>query len=366
MDKKDIKTAIKNLDLTSKNLDKKNFKLLFFVADSKGVPVGSLTYTYEFAYTLQEMGYKVQMLYAENEFVGVSSWLGEKYASMTHLNTAKDNVDISPCDFLFIPELFSNVMAKTKNLPCKKIAILENFNYMTELIPYGTSWETFGIKDCITTSESMSKRIKEVFPTINTYIVRPRIDSCFKSNSKDNLIVNIISKDESVINKVVKPFKWKYPLYDFVTFRYLNGRSREELAKYLADGSISIWFDDQTDFGYTALEAMACGNIVIGKIPENEPEWMVDENGELLDNGIWFYKTRDCHNIIANVIQTVLYDKVPEKLTDNVKETLLKYTSDNQKNDIDNTIKTIISSRKNEIEMMTKALNNNIEENNEK
>ena len=361
MDKKEIKTALNNIKSAITKVEKKDFKLLFFVADSKGTPVGSLTYTYELAYELQEMGYKVQMLYAEKDFVGVKDWLGEKYANLPHFDTSKQNIDVSPSDFLFIPELFSNVMVKTKQLPCKKVAILQNFDYLTELIPLGTSWETLGIRDCITTSKSMAERLHEIFPTIRTYVIRPTIDEVFTPSDKARLIVNIVSKDENDINRIVKPFKWRFPLYDFVTFRYINGRSREEEARYLREGSITVWVDEKTDFGYSALEAMAAGNIVIGKVPENTPEWMLDENGELLDNGVWFYRTRDVHQILASVIQSLLYDKVPQGLYENMKETLSRYTKEKQLVEATGALTEITATRLKELQLMADALKNNLE-----
>ena len=366
MDKKEMKLALKNIESAIKNVEKKNFKLLFFVADSKGAPVGSLAYTYELAYRLKELGYKVQMLYAENEFVGVKDWMGEKYASLPHFNSQKDNIDVSPSDFLFIPELFSNVMAKTKPLPCKKIAILQSFNYLTELIPLGSSWESLGVRDCITTSKSMEERLKEIFPSTKTYVIRPSIDSVFSQTKKAKLIVNIISKDENDINRVVKPFKWRYPIYDFVTFRYINGRSREEEAEYLREGAISIWIDDKTDFGYTALEAMASGNIVIGKIPENTPEWMLDKDGELIDNGVWFYKMRELPGLLSSVIQTLLYDKIPQGLYENMEETVSNYTEEKQLQDIKTVLEEVFETREKELHLMADALKNNLNEDTKK
>ena len=363
MDKKEIKATLKNIEAAIKKMDdKKKVRLYFFVADSKGSPVGSLAYTYDLAYKLQELGYNVKMLYAEKEFVGVKDWLGEKYANLTHLDTVKDNVDIAPSDFLFIPELFSNVMEKTRELPCKKIAILEDFDFLTDLIPYGASWEGLGIRDCITTSETMKKRLLEIFPNINTHVIRPSISEEFKPSDKRNLVINIVSKDESDINRIVKPFKWKYPIYDFVSFRYLNGRPRAEFANYLRDGSITVWVDEKTCFGYSALEAMASGNLVIGKVPENEPEWMFDEEGNLLDNGLWYYNTRDAHRLLANAIQTLLYDKMPQGLYDNMKETVSQYTDEKQVEEIKDVVENgIFGLRKKELKIMADALKNNLE-----
>lgn len=363
MEQKDIKRALLNINGAIDKLNKKDFKLFFFVADSKGTPIGSLLYTYQIAQEFSELGYNVNMLYAEKEFVGVEQWLGEKYSKLPHFNTTTDNVDISPNDFLFIPELFSNVMTKVKNLPCKKIAILQNFNYLTELIPFSATWETLGIFDCITTTNEMAERLHENFPHVRTYVVRPCIDSNFTVNNKQNLVVNIISKNENDINTIIKPFKWRFPLYNFVTFRYLHGRSREEEAKFLSEGAISVWIDDETDFGFTALEAMACGNIVIGKIPENEPEWITDNNNNLRNNGVWFYKNRECPKILGSVIQTLLYNKVPQAIYDEMSSTVKYYSEENQINDIKTIFDNILSNRNIELETMATTLKNNLEKN---
>ena len=361
MTEKEIRKVIKNLDKSIKSIEDGQNKLLFFVADSKGTPIGSLSYIYDIAYKMKEMGYNVTMLYAEKEFVGVEQWLGTKYSSLPHSNVSKDIVDISPSDIVFIPELYSSVMTKTKELNCKKVAILQNFDYMTDLIPFGASWVSMGIYDCITTSYSLKERLEEVFPNIRTRVIRPVITKDFKASDEQNLIVNIVTKNENEINSVVKPFKWRFPQYGFVTFRYINGKSREDFAKYLAEGCVTVWLDDKTDFGYSALEAMACGNIVIGKIPENEPEWMIDEEGKIKNNGIWFYKMRDLPNILFDVITTILHESTPNEIYDCINDTLLYYTDEKQKEDLKKVIiDDIIHNKKIDLIALKDAYNNKL------
>lgn len=362
MTDKEIKEVIKNLDASIKKIENGKSKLLFFVADSKGTPIGSLSYIYDIAYKMKEMGYNVQMLYAEKEFVGVEQWLGTKYSSLPHANISKDIVDIAPSDVVFIPELYSSVMTKTKELKCKKVAILQNFDYMTDLIPFGASWMSMGISDCITTSNRLKERLNEVFPQINTRVIRPVIADDFKFSDDQQLIVNIVTKNEKEINSIVKPFKWRNPMFGFVTFRYINGKSREEFAKYLSEGCITVWIDDNTDFGYSALEAMSCGNIVIGKIPENEPEWLFDSEGKLKDNGIWFYKMRDLPQILTDVITAVLYERIPQEIYENMKETLSEYTDEKQMSELKSVIvDDIIESKKEELINFREIYKNKLE-----
>lgn len=363
MAEKNIKEAIKKIEAALEKYEKKTFKVMFFVIDSKGTPNGSLSYIYDTAYKLSQLGYKVQMLHAEKEFVGVEGWLGEKYANLPHLNIQKDNVDVSPADILFIPEVYANVMSQTKSLPCKRVAILQNFSYLTEIIPMGASWDDLQIRDCVTTSDGLANRLHEVFPEVQCRVVRPEISPIFKKGDKPKkLIINVIAKNSSDISAILKPFYWKYPIYKWVAFRDVKNLPKEDFAKALREGFATIWCDPFSDFGYSALEAMASGNIVIGRIPENEPDWMLKEDGSLRDNGVWFYNTRNAQDLIAGVIQSFISDSVPQNVYDEMEDTLSHYTHEINDKDIQEVyINGIFEQRKHELQTILSVMNKKLE-----
>ena len=361
MDKNKQLEAIERLETELKKLDNKEFNIFFFILDSKGNPSGSLEYIYETAFQLKEKGYNVSMMHNENDFVGVGEWLGEKYSSLPHVNIEKDKINVSASDFLIIPEIFSNVMTHTKNLPCKRIALLQNFNYLTEFIPVGVTWDDLGIYDVITTSHKLEEMVKEIFPSIRSYVVRPSIQPIFRENVEPKkLIVNIVAKNQSDVNKIVKPFYWKAPIYKWVSFRDLRGVSKSEFANALRESAITVWVDTDTCFGYTPIEAMKCGNIVIGKIPEIIPEWM--ENGDdLKDNGLWFSEMRNVHLLLANVINAWINDNIPQTLIDNMNEMKNAYTVEEQITDIEKVyVQTLFEQRKSEIKALLSQLKKNI------
>lgn len=354
--------VVNKLEKELEKLNNKEFKVCFFIIDSKGNPSGSLGYIYETAFQLKEMGYNVQMLHQDKEFVGVGEWLGEKYSSLPHANIESDNVDISPADFLIIPEIFSNVMSQTKKLPCKRIALLQNFDYLTEFIPVGATWADLNIYDVITTTAEQEKMIKEVFPYVRTNIVRPSISPCFRDGVEPKkLIINIVAKEQSDVNKIVKPFYWKAPIYKWVSFRELRGLSREDFANALREAAITVWVDTDTNFGYTPIEAMKSGNIVIGKIPEIIPEWMLDGDN-FKDNGLWFNDMRDVHRLIASVVKSWIYDEIPDTIIKNIKDMKDVYSIDEQRTDIVKVyVDGLFKQRKNELETAIIQFKNNIE-----
>lgn len=330
MDIEKTKEALKRAETELKKMEDKAFNVWFFVIDSKGTPSGSLAYIYETALQLKKLGYNVKMMYAEKDFEGVRGWLGDEYADLPHYN-CEEEIAISPSDFLFIPEVYSSVMGKTKNLQCKRVVILQNYGYLTDTMPLGTTWEDMGIYDCVTTTNNLSQTIKEIFRGINVRIVPPSIPSYFtKGDNTDKFVINIVAKNPSDVNAIVKPYQWKYPISKWTSFRDLKNLSRKEFAEALKNSFATVWIDDTTDFGYSAIEAMAAGNIVIGKIPSGEPEWMFNNDGSLANNGLWFYNLKDAHAAISSAVETVLHEAVPEEIKKSMEATVKAYSPERQ------------------------------------
>lgn len=363
MDKDKISIMKSRIEEHISKLEKKDFSMYFYVIDTKGNPSGSLSYIYDIALGLKEMGYNVNMLHNEEEFVGVEEWLGKEYSDLPHFNIEKNSIDISPSDFLFIPEIYSNVMSATKKLPCQRIAILQNFDRMTEFIPFGSTWNDLGISKAITTNENNAKRLKTYFPYIDVNVITPKISKVFyKNNEIKKLIINIVTKDSNDINKIVKPFFWQYPMYRWVAFRDLRGMNREDFSKALQESAITIWVDNDTDFGYIPLEAMKCGSIVIGKMPNTIPEWMID--GDNLRNaGVWVDDFVSIPTVLASVIRTWTMDEIPDELQKNADEIVSNYTQGKQLQDIkDIIVNKIINDRKSEFITTLEKLNNELKD----
>lgn len=377
--------VIKRIENEISKLNNKEFTLFFFTIDSKNVPSGSLVYTYELALSMQKLGYNVKMLYqVENElserqirkqkergtynpgdeqvFCGVGDWMGEEYGQLEHINISKkDSWQVAPSDFLFIPEAFASLMSQTyiHKIPCKRYVLLQNFDYVTEFIPFGMQWLNFGIRDCVAISELQANLIKDVMPYVKTDIIKPYIPEYFRKSVKPaKLIVNIISKKQTDAYKIIKLFKWKYPIYEFVTFADLRNMPRSYYAESLQEGAITIWLDDETPFGYGALEAMRCNNIVIGKIPDRIQEWMLDEDGNIIDNAIWFNNLDELPDILAKVIGSWMQDNIPSIILENMEKTNKLYTKEEWDANVESFVKNIIEERTKELTSFLNGINN--------
>jgi len=366
MDEKKTKALDKIREEINRIKDKKA-RVLFFVLDTKGVASGSLEYIYKLAKIAENDGYDVAMLYqAEKgeEFVGVEEWLGKDYSSMKHYNIASEDFEILPSDVLFIPEIFSNVMNQTKKLPCKRIAILQNYNYMVEQMPFAAQWGDFGIIECLTNTQHNADLIEDVFPYVKAKVVQPYLDSMFEpSFAPKKMVINIVAKDKSDVNKVVKPFYWKFPTFKWVSFRDLRGFPKHEFAELLKDAAATVWIDDDTSFGYSALEAMKSGSIVIAKVPDAPLPWMDNGDAETMKNCcLWFDDYNALHRQIASVVRSWITDKVPEEIFEEAKSTVEAFSETETKTEFLTYLTDVFNARVNEMEIL---INNIIKKENE-
>lgn len=371
MDNKKIK-ALEKVRAEIEKIDKKENNVYFFVLDTKGIASGSLEYIYKLAMIAKNDGYNVSMLYQiekGDEFVGVKDWLGEEYANLPHHNVASDEIEITPSDIIFIPEIFANVMNQTKKLPCKRVAILQNYDYLLEQMPFAAQWGDFGILDCVCNTEYNSELIKDIFPYVRTTVVEPYIDKVFgQTIEPKKLIVNIVARDQSDINRVIKPFYWKYPTFKWVSFRDLRGFSKEGFAKALREAAITIWVDTDTSFGYSAIEAMKSGSIVIAKVPEKPLKWMDpdDEQSLSLRNCcIWFDDFNSVQRQIATVVRSWITDNVPSEVEEEAKKVTDMFSEKKTTDAFNDYLDKIIKTRRIELEALiskTEKEENNVSE----
>ena len=342
-------------------LKNKDFNLYFFVLDTKGNPNSSLEYIYQTALVLNNKGYSVTLLHQENDFVGVGEWLGEEYASLPHLNIEKDNVEITPSDFLFIPEIFANVMMQTKKLPCKRVVLIQNYNHITEFMPVSQTYENLNITDAIVTTKVQENKVRELFPTVRTHIVSPSIKKVFRKNiTPKKLLINVVAKEQSIVNQIVKPFYWKNDAYKWVSFRDLRGVTQEVFAEALRESAITIWVDDNTNFGYTLLEALRCGGIVLAKVPNTPSDWML-KGDDLTDSVLWFDHIDQVPEMVASVVRSWTLDSIPTDVYERQEEFNVLYSEETQEKEIEEVyVKGLIERRLKEFEETKIDVENNV------
>jgi hypothetical protein len=360
---KQIQEQISQGKTVLENLENKNFTLYFFTLDTKGNPTAGIANIYEHVKVLNSLGFKASILHEKNDYrlrgdengSGIAEWLGEEYAALPHTSIEGQQLNISPADFIIIPEIFSNVMDQVKGFPCKKVVFSQSYDYLLELLPIGKRWNTdYNFHDVITTSEKQARYLNSLFPSIRTHVVPVSIPSYFKDSEQPKVpIVSILTRNHGDAAKIAKSFYLQYPVYKWITFKELRGIPRKDFANQLAKSCLAVWIDDQSGFGTFPLEAMECNTPVIGKMPNMIPEWMEskDEEGNysIKNNGVWTNTTLNIPELIATYIKVWLEDSVPSELLESIENSKGQYTPEKQAEAIKNVYNGLLENRKMEI-----------------
>lgn len=361
--KKQNEEQVKQLTSVLENLENKTFNLYFFTLDTKGNPTAGIANIYEHVKILNELGYKAIILHEKNDYKlkgdengnGIADWLGNEYAALPHMSIEGGKLNVTPADFIIIPEIFANVMDQVKGFPCKKIVLSQSYDYLLELLPIGKRWNTdYGFTDIITTSGKQGDYLTKLFPSMMIHVVPVSIPSYFKDSDKPKIpLIGIHTRNQSDAAKIAKSFYLQYPIYKWVTFKELRGLSRENFATELGKCCLAVWIDDASGFGTFPLEAIECNTPVIGKMPNLIPEWMETTDAEgvlnVKNNGVWTNTTLNIPELIATYLKVWLEDAVPSNLLDCIQESKGQYTFEKQKNAVNIVYGEILTNRKTEL-----------------
>ena len=271
MDQNTIQKVEKSIEI----LKNSQSRVFFLVQDTKGNAKGATRHIYQMAKALKDNGLNPVILHESNDYTGVESWLGEGYMEMEHVSIEGQNLQISPEDFVVIPELYGHVMEQLKDLPCGKIVLAQAYDHIFETLQPGTTWSQYGFLKCITTNEKQLEQIKSYIKNVSFDVIEPLIPSKFDKKPKPSKpIVSIHTREQRDTMKIIKGFYLKYPQYRWITFR---------------------------DMSRTP---------VIGKVPNLKPDWMNEKNG------IWTYELNNMVDIIAEFVQNWLEDNISDQLYD--------------------------------------------------
>jgi hypothetical protein len=302
-------------------LREKQARIYFLVQDTKGNAKASVRLIYQMAKTLKDNGFNPIILHEKSDYAGVVAWLNEEYMSLPHRAIEGQNLEISPEDFLVIPEVFGFVMDQVKQLPCAKIVLTQQYAHMLETLQPGQTWNQFGFLKCITTSSKQKEYIERVMRQVSFDIIDPLISEEFTPKSTPAMpIIGVHTKEQSDAINLIKTFYLKFPQYRWFTFRDLRGLSEKEFANSLRDCFLSVWIDDHSGFGTFPLESMKSNVPVIGKVPNLSPDWMSE------DNGIWVTDQTLLPDLVADYAQNWLEDNIDPQIYEKMKETVERYT----------------------------------------
>ena len=235
---------------------------------------------------------------------------------LPHRAIEGQNLEVSPEDFIVIPELFGFVMPQITKLPCGKVVLCQAYDHMFETLQPGQTWNQLGFYKCITTSEKQKEYIESVMRNVSFDILAPFISDSFTTTKYPaKPIIAIHSREQRDTSNFIKSFYVKFPQYRWVTFRDMRGLSEKDFANALKDCFLSVWIDESSSYGTFPLESMKSGVPVLGLVPNLVPQWMNE------DNGLWINNKIQLVDFASQFLQNWLEDNVSESLYDGMKKT---------------------------------------------
>ena len=341
---------IQKLETAINRLQTNESVVYFLIYDTKNNPRAAVKHIYDMAKTLKKNGVVAKLLVEDKKYGGVSQWLGDSYNDIEFLSIKEDNVQVNIDDVLVVPEYYSNALQNLSNINCTKIMLIQQKELMFETLPIGSRFSDFGFDKVITTTEKTKKYILEYFPESLVHIIPPIIGDQFTpSTSPLKPFVAISCRNRTAHRKIISEFYIKYPQLRWISFRDMVQMTYDDFANSLKECMVSVWLDDESTFGTFPLESMKCGVPVIGKIPDNEPDW-------LSENGMWTYDESKIVEILGTYILAWLEGiELTSEVKDKMKETLLPYLP----SITESNIVSVFNSFKNKrVEGIQNALNN--------
>jgi hypothetical protein len=345
------KAELEKIEKIKISLDKianKKSKFLFCVPESQN-PAASVYEIYFHATIVKSMGYKVVIMVEKGDYVA-PVWIEKELTDFEFVSMSDPKLTVGPEDVMIIPEVYSNVMEQTKNLPCMRIGLLQSVDYMINSLIPGTDWKSFNINDVITTSLTLKEWFESFYGknrfNIKTYNIG--IPSYFeKSKIPQKPIISVIGRNPNEISKFVKLFFSKYPQYSWVTFDPMLTKSkppqtmrRVDFAKRLRENFAAVWVDRISSFGTFPLECMKSGTIPICLKPDIMPEFMLerDEKGNVIKvvegGGVWSDNYYDLPSLIGEVLVKFLDDSITATIYESMDKVAARFTQEESEKEL--------------------------------
>lgn len=350
MEKEKNNELVDKLTLSVKRIAEKKNKIYFIVTKSDTANA----YLYEIYYhatVLKDKGYDASFLVYDENFT-FPTWIekeitnhwydSEKKKIKHHLYLNKDKFNVSPDDFIIVPEILTPVMDQIKKLPSKNVIFIQSIKYMLDGLVNGvTYYRNFNINSIITTSSILEEKIKFLLGEsykINKYTLS--IPKYFKATQKPKkMVVSIIGRNYGNVISFIKMFYLKYPLLSWISFDPIVkendgflGLDREVFAERLGENAFTVWLDDSSSFGTIGLEAALSKSYLIGLMPDIIPPY-VDINDEKTI-GFWGSNVYEVLELTGKLIMHVLLNGDIEDHLNNSYNNSVKYYQDKNLNEL--------------------------------
>lgn len=337
-------SKIEKLERAYNALKNKESKFYFAVANTPN-PAASIYEIYFHGTVLKKLGYNVIML-TDVASYEIPFYVDKELTDLKHESMEKIQLSVGPEDVIVIPEIFSNVMEQTKNLPCIRVAFVQSIDYALNALVPSMDWSSFGIKKVLTTNGQLKSIIEDHFGAtkfdISIYSIG--IPNYFApSKEPKRPVVSLVGRNANELTKIVKLFYSKYPHFSWISFDTMQTESkppqqmrRKDFAERLGRNFAAVWIDRISSFGTFPLECMKAGTVPVAVFPDMTPEFLINrEDNTLIQNsGVWTTDIYSIPSLLGDVVTKYLDDNIGVESLESMAAIASKYSVENSEKDL--------------------------------
>jgi hypothetical protein len=242
-------------------MNPKIHRVYFLVPDLKE-PSGGIQRIYRYANYLQAEGYRVFVVHGDPAF--------GKYPF------AKNDVPIiygnrlpafEKQDVILVPEVFGKALPELARMPCRKVMVALNYDFIFAHLPEGTTWNSFGIANVITNCQTVARFIRCTMG-LEATVIRPMLDLelyYYDPVVKKDQIAHIGRKDVDsgkIINILLRD-RERFGLTGW-NVMVLESLPEADYARALRESRMFLNTSLKEGIPMPILEALACGCELIG------------------------------------------------------------------------------------------------------
>jgi predicted O-linked N-acetylglucosamine transferase (SPINDLY family) len=270
----------------------------FFVPDH-AKESGGVKLIYDQVRCLNRHGHRAVIVHRQDGFV--PTWLlpffeqdsEGRLVDVPVVYGAPSDIPVQPWDTALIPEGFPDIMTDQHLVAstCHRVVLCQNWFYVLNVLPVGVTWEHFGIRDCLSVSQTQTDYLRELMPELRYQQVVGHVSNEVFHPPDDPAVKRlrfafIPSRDGGLkSDNVIKTFHALHPDLRHVEFVELSGMPVDVYAAVLRESAFYAHFDETSSWGTAPIEAFLSGCLVAGWDGVGGREYLSEENAWLAPNG---------------------------------------------------------------------------------
>ncbi len=276
---------------------------ILYVNHDNPSPAGGVRVIYRHVSLLVKNGYPAFVVHFKPE--NRPTW----FKSDASVIFAADGLGLAPDDIIVIPEDHAQALNAFAAAPVTKFVFCQNHFYVFDGLGEGRNWADFGVSGVFCCSRVIQDFLTSVLGLPQAPVVPNSIDrSLFRpgEQSADGRIRIAVMprKMARQLTFIHRLFIRLCPDADRVVWLAIDGVKEAQVAETLGRSTIFLSLSRYEGFGLPPVEAMACGNVVVGFHGYGGLEYATPENGYWCPEG----DLVECARTLSRVVSLALKD----------------------------------------------------------